>query len=305
MTAPDLRSLRHFVAVAEELHFGRAAERLHMTQPPLSQSIQALEQELGVALFLRSKRSVSLTPVGAQWLPQVRKVLATAGELPELAARLASGELGSLRLSFVSSAVYGVLPALVNRFTSDFPAVELVLQEATSDVQIQGLMENEIDAGLVIAPPHRVFPPGLRYQPVWQEPLLLVLPEAYLTARPELAGAIDLRELADLPLILFPRESAPALHDLITAFCGGLGIEPRRGQRAIQMQTIIGLVSAGLGFALVPASLQTLQRPGIVYLPLAGQAPQVETGLVWHEIQAPPTVHHLARLAALLGGAAS
>ncbi len=299
MISTNLRSLRHFVAVAEELHFGRAAARLHMTQPPLSQSIQALEQELGVVLFNRTNRSVSLTPVGALWLPHVRQILDKTEGLPQVAQRLARGEIGTLRLSFVSSTVYGVLPALVSRFSMMFPDVEITLKEATSNIQIQTLLNNEIDAGLVIAPTHRDFPPKLDYYPISSEPLVIAMPEQWLHEKEEIGNleTVNLRDMAHLPLILFPRESSPALHDLITGYYAHLGIEPLLGQQAIQMQTMIGLVSAGMGFALVPDSMRTLQRTGVVYKALSEDSPMMETGLVLHADNAPPSAHNLLELA--------
>lgn len=299
MISTNLRSLRHFVAVAEELHFGRAATRLHMTQPPLSQSIQALEQELGIALFNRTNRSVSLTAVGALWLPHVRLILNKTEALPQVAKRLARGEIGTLRLSFVSTTVYGVLPEIVSRFSAAYPDVEITLQEATSNIQVQALLNNDIDAGLVIAPTHRDFPPGLDYHQISSDPLIIAMPQKWLDEKDEIGDAetINLRDMAHLPLILFPRESSPALHDLITGYYAHLGIEPLLGQQAIQMQTMIGLVSAGMGFALVPNSMRTLQRAGVVYKALTGDSPMMETGLVLHARNAPPSAHNLLQLA--------
>jgi DNA-binding transcriptional LysR family regulator len=299
MIARNLRSLRHFVAVAEELHFGRAAARLYMTQPPLSQSIQLLEEELGVLLFNRTNRSVSLTPVGALWLPHVRQILDKTEALPQVAQRLARGEIGTLRLSFVSSTVYGILPELVSLFSTNFPDVEITLKEATSNIQVQALLNNDIDAGLVIAPTHRAFPPGLDYYPVSFDPLVIAMPEKWLDDKYAIGNAetVNLRDMAHLPLILFPRESSPALHDLIIGYYAHLGIEPLLGQQAIQMQTMIGLVSAGMGFALVPNSMQTLQRTGVVYKALSEDSPIMETGLVLHAHNAPPSAHNLLELA--------
>lgn len=165
----DLRQLRYFVTVAEELHFGRAAARLAMTQPPLSQQIRALEEELGVALFHRTQRSVALTPVGARWLVEVRRVLAEAGALPALAQRLARGEVGSLSLAFVSTADYGILPAMLRHFRDARPDVQVQLREATSDVQIEALLADEIDAGVVIAHHIGSVPGELEYRPLARE----------------------------------------------------------------------------------------------------------------------------------------
>lgn len=293
----DLRQLRYFVTVAEELHFGRAAERLSMTQPPLSQQIRALEDELGVLLFHRTQRSVALTPVGARWLVEVRRVLAEAGALPALAQRLARGEVGSLSLSFVSTADYGILPDLLRHFRDARPDVQLQLREATSDVQIEALLAGEVDAGVVIAHHAGSVPGELEYRPLVREHLVLAVP----TSRAEKWGVAPgqpfaLADAAAEPLIIFPRRSAPALYDIITGYHaahgrpGELEAATRIGQEAIQMQTIVSLVSAEMGVALVPASLRNLQRTGVVYLELAAPSPFIETGLVWRRDAASPVL---------------
>ncbi|KVL44905.1 LysR substrate-binding domain-containing protein [Burkholderia territorii] len=277
---PDLRQWRYFVTVADERHFGRAAERLSMTQPPLSQAIRALEDALGVALFARTKRSVALTAVGAALLPDVRRLLAAADALPPLARRLARGEAGSLSLAFVSTADYGLLPSLLRAFGARYPQVRLQLAEATSDVQIDELVAGRIDAGLVIPPVPPRHAAALSYLPVVREPLVVAMPAA---AAPGVAEdePVHLAELSALPLVIFPRRLAPGFYDIITGCYGAAGETPRIGQEAIQMQTIVSLVSAGMGVALVPQSLRNLRRTGVVYRPLAGDAPVVETGLVW------------------------
>ncbi|MBJ9938951.1 LysR family transcriptional regulator [Burkholderia multivorans] len=276
---PDLRQWRYFVTVADERHFGRAAERLSITQPPLSQAIRALEDALGVALFARTKRSVALTAVGAALLPDVRRLLAAADALPPLARRLARGEAGSLALAFVSTADYGLLPSLLRAFGARYPQVRLLLAEATSDVQIDELVAGRIDAGLVIPPVPPRHAAGLSYLPVVREPLVVAMPAGASDA-PEDAP-VHLAEIAALPLVIFPRRLAPGFYDIITGCYGAAGAIPRIGQEAIQMQTIVSLVSAGMGVALVPQSLRNLRRTGVVYRPLAGDAPVVETGLVW------------------------
>ncbi|MBY4770194.1 LysR substrate-binding domain-containing protein [Burkholderia ambifaria] len=277
---PDLRQWRYFVTVADERHFGRAAERLSMTQPPLSQAIRALEEALGVALFVRTKRSVALTAVGAALLPDVRRLLASADALPPLARRLARGEAGSLSLAFVSTADYGLLPSLLRAFGARYPQVRLQLAEATSDVQIDELVAGRIDAGLVIPPVPPRHAAGLSYLPVVREPLVVAMPAAAAPDGPE-DEPVHLADLAALPLVIFPRRLAPGFYDIITGCYGAAGEIPHIGQEAIQMQTIVSLVSAGMGVALVPQSLRNLRRTGVVYRPLAGDAPVVETGLVW------------------------
>lgn len=294
----DLRRLRHFSTVAQELHFGRAAEKLGMTQPPLSQSIQGLEGELGVRLFERTKRTVTLTAVGLQWLPYVRRVLEDAAALPNIARRLSRGEVGILRLAFVSIADYHVLPRLISQYRTRYPEVEISLQESTSDLQIEDLLEGRIDAGLIIPPPQMRLPATLSYRQLVREPLVAAVPEEWIKARRirSSQGRISFENIAHEPLIIFPRRSAPAFHDVITGYYAGAGIEPIIGQEAIQMQTIVSLVSAGLGIALVPQSLQSLGRLGVRYLTFEGQAPEIETGVVWRAEDPLPALRHFLAL---------
>jgi DNA-binding transcriptional LysR family regulator len=284
----ELRQLRYFVAVADELHFGRAATRLHMTQPPLSQAIAAMEDALGAPLFLRNRRQVELTAAGAALLPEARRLLAEAAELPELVRRAAAGQAGRLALSFVTSADYSVLPPFLRRYQGAHPQVRIVLQEATSDLQVEDLLRGRIDAGLLIPPLPDKARAALDYMKVLEEPLVLCAPAGL----PALRGnaPIRLQDLPPLPLVIFPRQSSPALHDAILSCFRAAGITPAIGQEAIQMQTIVSLVSAGMGLALVPQSVSNLMRPGVEYRALAGPTPLVETGLAWRRDNASPVL---------------
>ncbi|MFN3583683.1 LysR substrate-binding domain-containing protein [Phenylobacterium sp.] len=295
----DVRQLRHFAAVAETLHFGRAAERLGMTQPPLSQSIMALERELGAPLFVRTKRSVALTPFGRQWLVHVRAVLGDLAALPGVAQRLRDGETGRLELSFVSTADYSVLPALVRRYAALHPGVEIALSEATSEVQIAALLEGEGHAGLVIPPAGGALPAALSYRRLLSEPLVAAVPEAWIAdgRLPLEGGRLNPAVAVQAPLIIFPKRAAPAFHDLITGYFTMHGGGARIVQEAIQMQTIISLVSAEMGLALVPASLRNLARTGVRYVELAGEVPSLETGLVWRRDDLTPTLKRFLEVA--------
>ncbi len=300
---PSLRQLRYFVVVAEELHFGRAARRLAISQPPLSQQIIALEAQLGVSLFQRTRRSVTLTPVGRQWLPAVKAVLAAAEALPEQAQRLARGETGVLSLGFVSTADYGVLPDLLRRFREACPDVEVRLREVTSNVQLEALAREELDAGLVIPEPEAPLLAPLQLHTLQRESLVAAVPEAWVregrvaVARDKIALAQHL----DAPLVLFPREAAPGLYDAIIGFYARLGARPVPGQQAIQMQTIVSLVSAGLGLALVPETLRHLRRSGVRYCALEETTPVMQTALAWRRDRISPA---LARFIELAGGPA-
>ncbi|HEX8605256.1 MAG TPA: LysR family transcriptional regulator [Pseudoduganella sp.] len=284
----ELRQLRYFVTVAEELHFGRAAKRLHMTQPPLSQTILALEDLLDTSLFDRNRRGVALTAAGEALLPEARRLLAQAGELPGLVKRAATGATGKLVLAFVSSADYSVLPPSLRAYRAAFPQVQITLLEATSDLQLEELLHGRVDAGLLIPPLPEKARAELDYLPVLNEPLILASPANL----PELQGKheANLRALPPLPLIIFPRVISPGLYDAILAVFRAARITPVIGQEAIQMQTIVSLVSAGMGIALVPQSVSNLRRPGVEYRPLAQATPLVETGLAWRRDNTSPVL---------------
>ncbi|OGB22217.1 MAG: LysR family transcriptional regulator [Burkholderiales bacterium RIFCSPLOWO2_02_FULL_57_36] len=290
----DLRQLRYFVTVAEEMHFGRAAVRLHMTQPPLSQTIQALEAALGSQLFCRTKRSVALTPAGLALLPEAQRLLVQAGALPDLVRRAASGESGRLSLAFVSTADYSVLPPFLREFRTHYPHVQIDLREATTDVQLEDLTQGRIDAGLVILPLPDKLKAELDFAPILAEPLILAAPQNINALRGK--KTVALTTLSDMPLIIFPRRIAPAFHDAILACFRDAGLTPEIGQEAIQMQTIVGLVSAGMGIALVPQSVSNLKRPGVAYKSLSDRTPLVETGLVWRHDNASPVLHAFLKL---------
>lgn len=296
----DVRPLRHFLAVAQTLHFGRAAAQLNITQPPLSQSIQALERTLGAPLFTRTKRSVALTSFGAAWLPHVQTALAGLDALPETAARLIGGTAGRLPLSFVSTADYSVLPPLVRRFSALYPEVDIALTEATSDIQIAQLQEGNFLAGIIIAPDKGSLPAPLAYRTLLTEPLIAAVPEDWIASARLTPGPDGLtpQAVAAEPLIIFPRPLAPAFYDLVLGYYRAYGAEPRIAQPAIQMQTIISLVSAGLGLALVPASLRHMARTGVRYLPLQGGGPALETGLIWRRADKSPVLARFLAVAA-------
>jgi DNA-binding transcriptional LysR family regulator len=280
----ELRLWRQFAAVAEELHFGRAARGLHMTQPPLTQAIAQLERLLGVRLFERTKRSVQLTPAGEALLPQVRDLLARARELPVQAKAAAGGELGRLRIAFVSTVGFALLPQWLRAFRAKHPQVQMELIEATGDVQVEAFARGEIDAGFMLHSPGFA-PRGLEHRVVAREPLVLAVPEAHPLAD---AVRLALPQVLAQALVIFPRRIVPSLHDAVLGMYHAAGREPRIVQEAIQMQTIVNLVSAGLGIAWVPESVRQFQRGGVVYRQLGGRqaasVPECETTLVWQQM---------------------
>lgn len=294
----DIRQLKHFVTVAETLHFGRAANQLHMTQPPLSQSIRSLEVELGALLFERTKRRVELTPFGAQWLPHVQAALENISALSATAKSILTGEAGRLELSFVSTADYGILPTLVQQFRQMYPDVELSLTEATSDIQITSLLEGKGHAGIIIPHGKALLPDSLHYQKLNSEPLIAAVPSDWIENGDltPVENRLPAADMISAPLIIFPRRAAPYFHDLVIDYYKACGGQARIVQHAIQMQTIISLVSANMGIALVPASLKHLARAGVRYLELEGDIPELETGIIWRSEDKTPTLHHFLNI---------
>lgn len=295
----DVRQLRHFVAVAQTLHFSLAAQRLCMTQPPLSQSIMALEREIGAPLFVRTKRTVALTALGSQWLPRVLAALEGVDALGPAAQAIRCGDAGRLELSFVSTADYSILPVLVQRFRSLYPQVELNLMEATSDVQIAALLEGKGRVGIVIADPSTTVPDSLVYRSLVVEALVAAVPQAWIKGGrlSDVEGRLPASGMISHPLVVFPRRAAPAFYDLVTGYYSACGGSLQVAQHAIQMQTIISLVSAGMGIALVPASLRHLARSGVQYLELDGNAPQLQTGLIYRREDATATLVNFLAMA--------
>jgi DNA-binding transcriptional LysR family regulator len=272
----ELRHLRYFVAVATELHFGRAAKQLHITQPPLSMQIRALEEELGVTLLHRTRRQVSMTRAGKAFLHDARQILERAEQAILTARRAARGEIGELVVGFISVADYNLLPLVLREFRRCYPRVTMSLKELTTDAQIAELFEGRIDVGFLLPP---VSEPTIESVPILREPLIAAIPEHHPLASTQ--GKIPLASLSSAPFIMTPRHMAPGLHDDIVSFCHSAGFSPQVVQEAIQMQTVISLVSAEMGVALIPESLQNLQRTGVIYKRLKEKSPLTEIRLAW------------------------
>ncbi|MBW4450371.1 MAG: LysR family transcriptional regulator [Spirirestis rafaelensis WJT71-NPBG6] len=287
----ELRHLHYFIAVAEELHFSRAAERLHISQPPLSQQIRSLEDELGVKLFERTKRQVQLTEAGKVFLERSYLVLAQLEQAIAVTQQIGRGEVGRLAIGFVGSATYTVLPDILSVFREQFPAVELRLHELTTQEQIQALHHKQVDVGIVRS---AIIEPGLSVECILQESLVLALPETHpLSAQTK----VSLFALADELFILFPAKMGPIFYEQIINICQQAGFRPKVAQEAVQMQTIIGLVAAGLGIAFVPASLQNFHRRGVIYRPLQEETPKTGLYLAWRQHDSSPVIRAFLSLA--------
>jgi DNA-binding transcriptional LysR family regulator len=277
MDLPDLWQLRYFTKVAEQLHFGRAAALLHISQPPLSRAIRALEERLGVVLFTRSRRRVELTPEGSRLLEETQRL---TGQLERLLLELRgmrSGERGRLRIGFVSLADYGVLPALLKAAKAARPGVAFALREMLSPEQALALAGGELDFGFLLPPVSDGS--SLEHIVVQREKFVAALPSSHRLARQR--GALQVGALADDPFVMVPREIAPGLYDIVAGLVAKAGFSLNVAQEAIQMQTVVSLVSSGLGVALVPESVANLGRQGVVYRQLADKHPRLDVWLAW------------------------
>ena len=282
----DLRHMRYFVAVAEELHFGRAAEKLYMAQPPLSQQIKQLEVQIGVQLFIRNRRRVRLTEAGAIFLEQARKTLAQADFAVQAAQSAATGEPGNIDIGFVSSATYhDAIPTIIRLFRERHPTVILTLHELTSAEQAQALRDGAIHLGFVRPP---VGDDALTLETVLMEPLIAALPSSHpLAASP----VIPITALKADEFVMLPRHLNLSLYDQIIAACQNAGFTPRVAQEAVQLQTITSLVAAGIGVSLVPASLRNVRRGGLVYKRLIDVDAKIEMAAAYRKDHPSPALH--------------
>jgi DNA-binding transcriptional LysR family regulator len=287
----DLRRLRYFVVVAEELSFSRAAQRLRISQPPLSNQIKQLEEELGVQLFKRSSRGVRMTDAGEVLLGDARRIFVQLEQTTRVVQRVGHGEVGRLTLGFVPSASNEVLPSILRKFRQRFPDVELFLREMRPERVVQRLHDQQIDAGFLYLP---LDDASLNVECVSREPLVLALPESHrLASKPRIA----LQALTEEPFILPARYSMPGLYGQVTKACHQAGFVPRAVQKDVWlMQTIVGLVAGNIGVALVPASLRNLRRRGVVYKQVYGLSPTVELGMVWRRNDLGAVLHSFLRV---------
>jgi DNA-binding transcriptional LysR family regulator len=240
--------------------------------------VRALEARLGVRLLERHRSGVVPTAAGVALARELDAFFPRYAQMLERVRAAARGDVGALRVGFVTPAEYSFLPDGVREFRLRQPGIGLALREMTSDEQYDALRDGGLDAGFALPPvPHR----GLAWRRVLREPLLLAVPSSHAAARAVPGRALPLERVADLPLLVFPRDKAPALHDEILGLFARAGLTPAIGQEAIQMPTIVSLVAAGLGVAVVPASLRNLARTGVVYRTPAGRPARVEVGLAW------------------------
>jgi DNA-binding transcriptional LysR family regulator len=289
----EMRRLRHFVVLAEELHFGRAATRLSITQPPLSISIRGLEEELGVQLLERTRRNVELTHAGTIFLEEARAILERTARAADLTRAAYRGEVGRLTVGFLAATAYTLLPLVLREFRVRFPSVTLELRERVIPEQIEALRRGDIDVAIVRPP---VSDAALFSETILEEPMVVALPAGHPLAK---LARIPAAKLGAEPFVMFPREPGTLFHDLIMDFCRRAGFVPRVAQEASQTHAVIGLVSAGLGVGLVPQSSRVIGMRGVVYRPVTRDAPVARTALAWRAKDDSPLVRAFLETARL------
>ncbi|WP_431677626.1 LysR family transcriptional regulator [Kitasatospora sp. KL5] len=291
-----LNQLHAFAVLAEELHFGRAAERLGIAQPPLSQQIRRLEDRMGHPLFLREPGRVALTAAGEELLPAARRALEEVSAGLAAARRVAAGEAGRLLVGFAASLAPTVLPGLLRAFRDGHPGVELEIREMTTAPQVAALHAHTIDVGLMREPPED---PDLVVEPLPSEGFVAVLPSGHpLAAR----RVVPVSGLAAEPFVLLPRACGPTVHDRIVGVCREAGFEPRVAQRAVEWQTVAALVGAGFGVSLAPAGVRRFRLRGVAYRRISPDTARTSVGLVHRRGDRSPLVSRFAAEARALAG---
>lgn len=293
----NLDQLRYVVTLSEELHFGRAARRLGVGQPRLSQQLRRLEDELGVALFDRTTREVVITPAGGAFVAEARCSLAHAERAASTARQTGRGEVGTLVLGFVGSAANSLLPPLVRQFRNRYPGVDLRLREMPSGRQVEELVAGRVDLGVLYGPVAGASAEQLTSREFSRGRLLAALPARHPHS---LRNPIRVADLADEAFVLFPRALGTALHANILQVTRAAGFEPRVVQEAVQMQTITGLVAAGIGVSIVPwTAAAGVRRNDVIFRSLAPEPSGVPLHLAWRRDDTSPAVSNFSSLAPL------
>jgi DNA-binding transcriptional LysR family regulator len=278
----DTERLRQFTVVCEELHFGRAALRLHIAQSALSRQIQNLENELQTPLFTRTKRRVQLTPAGKVFLDEARVVIATMKQAIQAARRAAEGKTGTLNIGFVGSASLEFLPPILRSFRTEVPSVEIILSEMTTTEQTQALQSKRIDVGFMRPP---IEAEDLSSHVVFSEELVAALPAHHPLAK---HSRIQLKWLAREPFVLFPAQEVSSWQRFVTMICMNAGFHPNIVQRTTQIHTAMSLVSAEIGVCLVPSAARNLLKRGIAFRPISDVTPKAELVVVYRRGESSP-----------------
>jgi DNA-binding transcriptional LysR family regulator len=292
----ELRHLRYFVAVAEELHFGKAARRLGIAQPPLSLQIQRLEAELGVPLFERTSRRVELTAAGHRLLKEGKRLLDDFASATDAARRAARGETGSITVAFAASVMFLSLPKIIRRFREDFPHVRLELRELSTGLQIEALRAGDLDIGFLREPPPDE---AFATETVMRERLVLALSKRHQLASRK---RVRLADVANDDFVLFPRDLSPGLHAHVFAMCAEAGVHPRVVQTSRELYTTICLVEAGVGVTIIPESVQKMGWRGVRYFTVRSPFAITRIDAAWRPDSRNPIVPSFVAIAQSFGG---
>jgi DNA-binding transcriptional LysR family regulator len=279
-----LHFLRYFVVLAEELHFGRAASKLAITQPPLSSAIKSLEQELEVQLLIRDSKHVELTQAGVAFLEEARQILEQVARASSVAKIVAKGMSGRIEIGVTGSLIYREVPEIVRQFNMEMPNVDVVLREMSSADQLNELLRGQLHAGFVNA---ATAPPQLASLPLGADEFVLCLPEDHPQAQ---GDAVDLKQLADERFVMFSRDVAPANHDNVIAIFSRARIYPKTIHAARQWLTIVAMVANGLGVSLVPRTLARSRVQGVKFMKISGEQVLSPAILVWNPAYYLPTI---------------
>ncbi|MGE4338234.1 MAG: LysR substrate-binding domain-containing protein [Pigmentiphaga sp.] len=286
----ELRQLRHFVMLAEEMHFGRAAKRLFLSQPALSTSIMRLERELSVRLFDRDSKSMSLTPVGRALAERAREIVSLADKFDQFGRAMANGRAGFIDAGFTATLLFRGLDTILERFEVDYPDIELSLHEMPTQMQIERLRNGHLDAGFVNSP---VPPANLESMPLYEERFVACVPERHpLASKPE----VDVRELRDEPFVMFSRDVSPAYYDHLIAMCASAGFEPHVRISASLLLTVVTLVASGFGISIVPESVEKSGIPRVRFIPLCGAERRPSAYMVWNREHRAPGLIELIEM---------
>ncbi|KAM3095272.1 LysR family transcriptional regulator [Phormidesmis sp. 146-35] len=285
----ELRQLKYFITVAEELHFGRAAESLHLSQPALSKQIQALEDSLEIRLLERTKHWVRLTIAGQKFLETAHKVLREVEEGIQITKQVAEGQVGQVRIGLTEATLFSLAPKIVRHYRNNYSQVKLILTSGGTEAHVEALRTHRIDVGFVYLP---IREPSLSIHPLFEETYVAALPPFHRLARQK---QIALQSLATEPLIFYPRSLAPVLYATFIKHCEQAEFVPNIVQEAELAQTRLGLTAAGVGITFVLSDMQNLSAKGVVYRPLIGDFLTLKLAIAWRHNEPSPVVHEFLK----------
>ncbi|MBE9099171.1 LysR family transcriptional regulator [Vacuolonema iberomarrocanum] len=286
----EFRQLKYFIAVAEALHFGRAAESLHLSQPALSKQIQALEDSLEIQLFDRTKHWVKLTAAGQKFLEVARSVLQNVEEGIQITRQIADGRAGTVRVGLTEASLFCLAPSILRTCRKRYPQVDLLLSSGGTETHVEALRTHQIDIGFVYLP---IREPTLVVEPLYEESYIAALPESHPLAKKQ---PISIHDLANEPLIFYPRSLAPVLYANFIKSCEQAGFVPTIVQEAELAQTRLGLAAAGVGITFVLADVKTLSAKGVVYQPFADNFLTLKLALAWRCTESSSVVHEIIKM---------